>query len=326
MYRLASVAVIVPLLAVGCASSRQDVAPPVPERVEMPRDEALIEEARQVIDQALASADAQRRANAVEAAEALPAAEAKSIIAPRLEDDDAIVRFAAAMAVGRERLDSPEIRQSLDKMVRGTSPNGRVAAIFALHRLGDTTHSQSLADATKAADPLLRSNAALALGLTGEPSAVAVLEPMLRDNDPNVRLSAAEALWRLGDPQGRRPLMAASLSGYTDEAVIATLGLGVRRDMESNTMLRSKLTDDYEEVALAAARSLGRLGDDAGYGVALRAVETGTPLQQGMAAAALGDVGRSDAQPILANLLRDSTNDNVRLAAAAAVLELDRRM
>jgi len=66
---------------------------------------------------------------------------------------------------------------------------------------------------------------------------------------------------------------------------------------------------------------MGKLGSDDGYGVALRGAKSTDPKIRLLAALALGAIERPDAQDELAILLRDA-NPDVRLAAAAAILQL----
>jgi HEAT repeat protein len=174
-------------------------------------------------------------------------------------------------------------------------------------------------------DPHLRADTAMVLGLLGEPSALRVLEPMLYDPDPDVRIQVAEAMWRLGSDEGRTNLEAGSVSRYPDDQIICLLGLAARRDASDHRMayhiLLGQLTGDYPAVALAAARGLGELGSDAGYGVAIANIKSRDPQIVVMAALALGAIGRTDAQPLLSPLLANP-EQSVRLAAATALLEL----
>lgn len=336
------------LTLAGCAGPRIQVAqpPPVPPVREVAMNDQLVEKARAIVREDFESDNPLRRANAIEAAESLPPDEAQERLTKALYDEDARVRFAATMSIGRRQIDSPEIRERLIELTTGQSPNGQVAALFALHELGDRSRSQQLAEAAQSPDPVVRANTAIALGLTGEPTAKRVLRPMLIDSDGNVRLNAAEAMWRLGDEQGFKSLLASTLNKFKDDRVIGTLGLSAHRDPTAAASLYSKLTDEDPEVALAAARGLGRFGMDTGYGVAMKALQASQPtandakvlktadtdseayfaargrsVRRVMAAMALGDIGRTDAQPLLAPLLNDPDPD-VRLAAAAAVLKL----
>src|SRR6185437_11829851 len=99
--------------------------------------------------------------------------------------------------------------------------------------------------------------------------------------------------------------------------------------------IEGQLTNDYPEVELVAARAAGMLGSDAGYGVALALIQQPvfdkkddpeviarrTDQQHLLAALAFGAMGRTDAQPYLAPLLKDP-NADVRVAAAQALLQL----
>ena len=338
-------------LVAGCAKQtiQPDRLPPVPPVQNVAVNAELVDRAMALVRRDLVSNDPIRRANAVEATESLPRDVATPLLVEAMKDADARVRFATAMTIGRRRIDSPVLREGLQSLLVGESDNARVAALFALHRLGDTSLSQQLVAASRDDDPFVRANAAVALGLTGEPSALPVVEPMLRDPDSNVRLNAAEAAWRLGDEKGLRMLLAGSLSQYPDERTIATLALSARRGNLSMSTLQSKLTDMDPEVALAAARGLGKFGRDTGYGVAMRELRDAAPgprdgdflqepadetgMSEGyiaargrsvrrlMAAMAFGDIGRADAQRLLAPLFKDPDPD-VRLAAASAVLRL----
>ena len=311
------------LLSLGCGGRTLDpvealpVAPPVPPRAAVDRDDQLLTAAEAEVRKAARSEDPSIRANAAEAAgPRLP-----DVVDFLLRDPDARVRFAAAMTVGRHQLDLPGVRGTLADMADGPSPNARVAAVYALHRLGDRSRSQRLVDYARSPDPLVRANTALALGLTGEPSALPALTVLGDDADPDVRLAAAEAVWRLGRERGLANLLAATLNQYSSDNVLGTLGLAAHDDANSRAALAGKLTADYPEVRLAAARGLGQLGSDAGYGVALQAADDPEPRRRTMAAAALGEIGRGDAQPVLAELARDP-EPAVRVAAAAAVLKL----
>ena len=326
--RLAAVALSVAL--VGCAhkttpAERMEAmltAPPLPVAPpvkKVPLDAALAARARKTVTALLDSEQPLLRANAVEAAEQLPPGEAQPLIAARLDDDDSRVRFAAAMSAGRMRL--VELRPQIERMLDMRSPNGRVAALFALHQFGDASRTILLQDYAVDESDVVRANTAVVLGLIGEPTAVRVLRVMREDPDNNVRLNAADALWRLRDKEGFEALLAASISQFSDDQTIATLALANPRDPRAVPALEGKLTGDYPEVALAAARGLGLLGVDRGYDLAAKYAGSDDPRRRAMAALAFGGIGRLDAQPKLAPLLADA-DPRVRVAAADAVLGL----
>ena len=85
--------------------------------------------------------------------------------------------------------------------------------------------------------------------------------------------------------------------------------------------LETGLDSRYIEVKLITARSLGMLGADDAYSVAIDATKAAEARHRYLAALALGAIGRSDAQAALVPLLKDGDAD-VRVAAASALLQL----
>ena len=308
----------------GCSprpriSAASPPPPPVPPAKPMAIDPQLMEQARSQIRSALSSNDEIIRANAVEAVQRGIGREGASEILAALDDRHPLVQFASAMAVGALELTDAHAR--LLELVDHEDPMVQVGVRFALHRLGDTTYSHDLEKSALHERPSIRGTTAMVLGLLGEPSALKILRVMRRDPDSAVRLQVAEAMWRLGDESALPTLVAASLSQHPDDQMIALLALAGPQDRRVIEHIRSKLVTEYEEVALVAARALGELGSDDGYGVAMRGARSADPRQKVLAAMAFGAIGRSDAQPILAELLKDP-NQPVRLAAATALLQL----
>ena len=293
--------------------------PPVPPRADVPVDKSLRDLAWQELSTAKASPNPLIRAHALEGMKDSVGANAGDAIVSGLYDDAAVVRFAATMASGELKLEAA--RKPLLALVDDVDASVRVGARFALHRLGDVSRSHDLEISAKDPLPRTRGDTALALGLIGEPSAVNVLIPMLADPNPAVRLQVAEALWRLGREDGLERLVSYSISGHADEQMIALLALAAPRDRRVLGHITGNLVNDYEEVALVAARAAGMLGSDAGYGVALNGYKSKDPRQRMLAALAFGAIGRTDAQDELAQLLKDPDHD-VRLAAATALLQM----
>jgi HEAT repeat protein len=102
---------------------------------------------------------------------------------------------------------------------------------------------------------------------------------------------------------------------------VASLALASTGDERMRPYLRGKLTAPWDEVNLAAARALGMIGSDDGYGVAQRGARSADPRQRAMAALAFGTIGRADAQEELSRLLGDP-EEPVRLAAALGILQI----
>jgi HEAT repeat protein len=342
VFRTASLASI--LMLGGChglhSSSNMPGAPKSPPPFPKPQivsvDKTLLSTARHEVAVALLSKDEVLRAHALETLKDvhLPDTDRRVVIA--LSDSSPLVRKAAAFAAGEmkvaEALDhlaplvnAPELASSQDEIY---VEQARIAAIFALFRLGDATYAHDLEQTAMDPRPPVRGDTAFVLGRLDEPSAkpgaLAILSEMLRhDADGNVRLQAAEAMWRLGDEKGEDALIAATVSNYASDQAVALLALAQPHDQRVLGNIEGFLATDYPEVSLVAARAAGMLGSQDGYGVAMEGAQSKDPRQRSLAALAFGAIGRRDAQPILAKLLRDSDPD-VRLAAADAIGQVDK--
>ena len=161
----------------------------------------------------------------------------------------------------------------------------------------------------------------MVLGLLGDASAVNVLRGMRVDIEPAVRQQAAEALWRLGDEQGMADLIGLSVSRYPDDEMIGLLGLAQPHDVRIRQHVRGGLVSDWPEVNLVAARAMGILGSDEGYGIVLQGAKSADPTDRLLATLAFGAIGRSDSQDLLRELLKDSES-SIRIAAATSILQL----
>jgi HEAT repeat protein len=302
---------------------RPKEAPLPPPRQDVPMDPALVDAAKREVNKALQSSDPLVRIQALEALRNVPGADAENHIVNALRDRDGGVRFAAAMMAGELRVASASpVLLGLADTER--DPNVSVAVRFALHKLGDANRSQDLVTFARNEDPRVRRNVALVLGLLGEQSARSkILRVMRGDIDPLVREQALEALWRLGDEEALKPLIALTVSGYADDRIIGLLALAAPKRQIVREHVRGLLAgDDVQvEVTLVAARAMGMLGSDEGYKLATDATRSPDPNQRFLAAAALGAIGRTDAQNELRRLLGDSV-PNVQLAAASALLEV----
>jgi HEAT repeat protein len=224
------------------------------------------------------------------------------------------------MSIGHLRI--AQAKDALLQRVNDPSVEVRIGVRYALHRLGDKRYTKDLELTARDPQWQVRAETARVLGLLNEPTAVRVLKPMLRDREESVRLQAADSLWRLGDQEGLRVLVSASASGYPDDQMIALLGLAGPRDSRVLGHLHAALTADYPQVCVVAARAMGECGSDEGYSMGAVGVKSADARQRVLAAMALGAIGRSDAQPYLATLLKDKASQDVRLSAAQAILQL----
>jgi HEAT repeat protein len=314
------------LFMTGCPHARYAYTKPI----DMPIDAALQADAVKEVQSALHSTDEVLRGNAIETLKDTHLPKADEQIVAALDDRSLFVRKAAAMAAGELRLKAalPKLQPLLDGDMGSTPQEAtaadqqRMAAIFAMHRLGNTQYSQELV--VDAADnrSVIRRDAAFIMGLLNEKSAIPILEQMLRrDADVNVRLEAGEALWRLGDEKGEDVLISATISAVASDQMIAALALAEPRDSRVLGHIESMFGSNIPDVDLVAARACGMLGSDEGYAYAVKGSDSKDLREQALAALAFGDIGRVDAQPHLKKLLA-SDNPNVRLAAAKALIEI----
>lgn len=309
----------------GYSSFKAPKMPPVPAYVPTPIDPQLQAKALDEITAASRSSDEVMRAQSLEALSRSHDSNPDDRIAKGLADPAWIVRFAAAICAGDLKVRSaykPLLAAAYD-----ADPNVRVAVRYALHRLGDSKLTKDLETLSQNPDPRVRGNVALVIGLLGEPTGVRVVRPLMADPAFTVRIQAAEALWRLGDEQGLKNLVAGSISPYPDDVIVSILALAAPRDQRVKENVIGKLAEDkdgkqYVELQLAAARAVGMLGGDDGYGVATKAIVSPDARQRSLAALALGEIGRPDAQDELAKALTDPTPE-VRLSAAVALRQIE---
>lgn len=288
-------------------------------------DTELQTAARNEIVAAFGASDPVLRAQALEAMSKSRDPDAQDSIAKALADKDGLVRFAGAMAAGDLKL--KPLYANLKVLANDADDNVKVAARYALFRLGDASLTQEIAQLGQHPMAGVRRNAAMVLGLMENKSAAKVLHLMLKtDTDPLVRLQAAESLWRLGDEEGLRVLVAGTVSEFASDQILAVLALAAPRDERVRQNLLGRLIADrdgmvWTELQLASARALGMIGADEGFQVALDGATRTDPRQRALAALALGDIGRTDGQSALSKLLRDD-NAFVRIAAALAIRQV----
>jgi HEAT repeat protein len=276
------------------------------------------------------------RLEAVEALESSGCEEGKPWIRLALLDEHPGVRFAACVAAGR--LSDRLAQQTLGERAGDQDPSVRVGALFALHRLGDTSRTGWMPGyLLDHDDPTVRRNAALVLGLLEEPGAIKVLARAMKDGDAGVRHHALEAMARLGNPEARQELSFMTSAGVGSEEVFAINALaGTSDPIYQDAFLYKLETATHLETKLAAARGLGLLGCDDGFRVALSALRADRPRfndpkdppevqvlrARQLAAAALGAIGRVDALPALKDLLEGESDPRIEVSAARAILEI----
>ncbi len=276
------------------------------------------------------------RVSAVEALKSVGGDRALPWIRSALLDGHAAVRFAGCMAVGELR-DSLSIG-TLRERLTDEDQSVRVAAVYALYRLGFAEHVAKLSTfLLNAEKPMVRRHAAMALGRLSDINSIQLLARAMTDRDAGVRQQVLEALAMLGNAEAKQELVFMTNSGVGAEEVFAISALASTMDRRYIDTFRYKLeTGTHLETRLAAAKGLGMLGFDDGYDIAVRALKTSRPrindpsdspagqilrVRQ-LASLALGAIGRSDALAPLSKLLNRSNDPRVQVSVAMAILEI----
>jgi len=266
----------------------------------------LIGEAVRIVEAALADADPQIRVNAIEVVAATRRVELMPKVRRLLRDEFVPVRFAAALAV-------------------------RIAAAYALVRLGHLDSFGLIRKAIISKDQVVRANAALILGKSGDARQLKLLNWALSDRDSSdkVRFQVAEAMAMLGDEQVYPKLWAMLISAYADDRVMGIKAMGALGTELAKNALITMLDDKVLEVRLVAAGQLGALGSSLGESEVLDVFRRN--LTAGMdadglervhvfTALAVGQIRTAAVTEFLPKLLKNQSK-RVRIAVAKAVLQ-----
>jgi len=276
------------------------------------------------------------RAHAVESLEHAAPQRGLAWIRTALTDTHAGVRFAACVALGS--LVDRDSAAALERRLGDDDRSVQVAAVFALHRLGDTGYTHLIPNyLLEDDDPHVRANAALVLGRMGEPAAVRLLaRVMAGESDEAVRLQTLESLTLLGNPEATQELVVLAQSDG-DRAMYAITALGELRDPRFADLFRQKVsTAMHPETKLAAGRALGYLDSDYGLSTAMKELDHSGSVGSSkadpawnrrnrirqLAALALGAIGDLRALPSLAARMTGVEDPRVQVAAGRAILEI----
>lgn len=234
-------------------------------------------DARSTLLQMVDDSDPRARTHALEALAATEGASVGPAFKEALKDDRLPVLSAAAMAVGKTRY-VPAKQRLLELAERPDAPAKlKCALIYALHRLGDDSHTSELAALLRdPEDKWVRAEAAKIMGMMSEPSAIGPLKSLQEDeHEVVVRLQVFEALALLdGDDERSVGMLEAYTKSYfMDDKIIAVEAMGKLRHRRAIMVLRKLVDDGGQEliVRVAAAGSLAQLGDVRGYAMTLRA-------------------------------------------------------
>jgi len=318
----------------GCQPAAQ--TPTVPEFVSPPFQPipgAPPTVARQIVLDGLAHPDPRIRSNAIEVIATTGEAQMMPRAQSLLQDPAVPVRFLAALAVGD--LQYNLAKDDVGVLLNDQDQNVRLAAAYALMRLGQPAYFQVIRDAVASEDQTVRANAALLLGKSGQQEALRYLYWILqrKDSADKVLLQTVESIAMLKDARIYPKLWTQLISAYADDRIVGIRGMGALGTEEAKSAIVTLLDDAVLEVRLAAAAQLGKLGQTIGEREVQAVISknllanmdpTSAERVRVWTALAIGEIGTSSLLRHLPDMLQDQSN-SVRLAAAKGVLLVERR-
>jgi len=228
----------------------------------------------QAIQEAAFDNQPDHRMQAIEAFKEVAPAEglATGAISLNIDSTSPAVSFAALMAAGE--IGAKSLMDQIRTRAESSNPHVRIAALFALHRLGSTGRTGELSRfLLDNPDARVRANAALAIGRLGGKGHVRLLKLALRREQKTlVKLQILESLALLQDRYATERLMLDGYSEYPDQATVALMMLANAKASAAEDLFATRLAkpSDFPEVQLQAARGLARLGYNDGLDLALR--------------------------------------------------------
>lgn len=213
-----------------------------------------------------------QRMQSLEAFQDVAPKDGQPYFSENIDNGYAGVCFAALMAAGTVK--ETVLIQRIRTRAEDSDPSVRIAAIYALHRMGDKSRTGELGELLlKHPDARVRANAALAIGRLAEPQSNKLLQMALRrEKKDAVVMQILEALAILGDTHGIDRLRLYGYSAVPDQAALALMFLANAKPSgpEVEELFRYRLeVADHPEIKLQAARGLGRLGYDSGLELSL---------------------------------------------------------
>jgi len=280
----------------------------------------LRESALELLEAAAFEDSALLRANALEAMHPVPS-RVEPLARAGLTDENTGVRFTSLMTIGKLKLQGS--RQFVGPLLDDPDPRVRMAALYALHRLGERVDQTPFAQHLLSGESSIRSQAAYILGEIGNPSAIPLLRdtaapPRITNESTNrqeldnlrrridqtlFRLQVAEALLKLGDERVRHVVHSALYPKYRDDLEAAVLAAQILGELKDDTAIRQLVelieqttpespdtTDPRRkifiqpiELRLAAATAVAKMGDTGGVYVADLALSSDDPAVRSQA-------------------------------------------
>ena len=282
------------------------------------------------------------------ALEAIPAAlgaQGGAICKQALDDPSPEVRIAAAMGIGDLRY--APAKEKLQRMVmykvEGAERDARAycAVIYALHQLGDETHTTHLGTLLFDREKEVRATVAAVMGKMGLKAAISPLKSALADErDHDLKFELIRALARCGEKSSLRRIEAHTRDQFVDEQIIAVKAMIELQSRMCRTIFSSLVANDKSpRVKVVAAGGLAALGYETpglfsycaqaameprklmkeALGDRRKPTDKQMHFLQGLAATALREFKHPQSIDVVGKLLK-SSDPGVRVAAAASIL------
>jgi len=289
---------------------------------------ALKSKAYDVIARSLNDADPIIRSNAVGVVGEIRLMPLMPRVVQLMGDPIVPVRFQALIAAGDMRY--TRAAQQIQQVYLSPQQdiNVRMAAAYALVKMGSLQHADYYMRQIKHTDCTIRANAALLIGKGAHRSGLPMLEWAINDqqSDERVRLQALESLAMLQWPSAYEKIWTRLISAFADDRIMGIQAMAHLRSHQAVGAITTMLdANEVPEVRLAAAEQLGKLGDPIGESVVMEVLEkrpSGDPATRMrikiMVAMAVGEIDSERLPQHLPKLLKDPSK-MVQLAAAKAI-------
>ncbi|HNY10451.1 MAG TPA: HEAT repeat domain-containing protein [Candidatus Wallbacteria bacterium] len=212
---------------------------------------------------ALKDSDARVRANAIETLEALGGEEIVDLIYPIFQNDSNN-RVKANAAKTLWKFGGIRMISALEGMLLKEKDKWqRASAAFALGEIGSIQVVKSLTQALQDSEDCVRGNAVKGLGKTQAQDVIPVIIPLLEDPSDRVREDSVVALGKIGTPEILDPILK-FLKQQNDSKLIDVVYKALIDAVDQRFLLplTRALNDDLWIVKVAAAKLLGKIGND----------------------------------------------------------------
>ncbi len=193
----------------------------------------------------------------------------------------------------------------------------RLAAAYALVRLGEKPYFSDLAGAVKGGNVVHRFQAVSYLGKIGDEASMGLLKELLEEDEEQVLSAALKSIGEKADMELFRPLVKLSLHASPRVRRNAVLALGYLPPKAATKQVKLFCTDPDPLVKLSAALSLHRLGSTECRRVFEALLDHKDFAVRASTARVLGGVDIPNRTRLLAKALGDA-NARVRTAAVRA--------